>query len=122
MFLTKKTTHLTDLKGLANNFKVLSFIFAITLFSMGGLPPLGGFFVKFEIFYSLIHNGFFFISYVLFILTLFNFFYYLRIIKILYFENTKILKKYKKIDLFQIRIISILIFILPLYIIIFGDS
>ena len=54
MHLTKKTTHLISFKGLAYNYPTLSLILVISLFSISGLPPMGGFFVKFEIFYSLI--------------------------------------------------------------------
>jgi NADH-quinone oxidoreductase subunit N len=57
MYLTRKTTHLTNLKALSINHPVLSFIFSLTLFSLSGLPPLAGFFVKFEIFYSILNTG-----------------------------------------------------------------
>jgi NADH-quinone oxidoreductase subunit N len=59
MHLTKKTMTLINLKGLAYNYPNLSMIFTITLFSLSGIPPLGGFFVKYEIFYSLISASFF---------------------------------------------------------------
>jgi NADH-quinone oxidoreductase subunit N len=112
MYLTKKTTHLTNLKALCINHPVLSFILSITMFSLSGIPPLAGFFVKFEIFYSILQAGHFSILLFLFILTVFSFFYYLRIIKIVYFENTKKLVKNKNQDLIKLRVLSILIHIL----------
>ena len=116
MHLTKKTTHLISFKGLSFNYPTLSLILVISLFSISGLPPMGGFFVKFEIFYSLINSSQYFIAYLLFILTVFSFFYYLRLIKIIYFEENKTIKKNKNLDDIKLRLISLLIFILPLYV------
>jgi NADH-quinone oxidoreductase subunit N len=82
---------------------------------------MGGFFVKFEIFYSLINSSQYFIAYVLFILTVFSFFYYLRLIKIIYFEENKTIKKNKNLNDIKLRLISILIFVLPLYILLFQE-
>ena len=121
MHLTKKTTHLINFKGLSYNYPTLSLILVITLFSISGLPPMGGFFVKFEIFYSLINSSQYFIGYFLFILTVFRFFYYLRLIKIIYFEDNKHIKKNKNLNDIKLRLISILIFILPLYIILIQE-
>jgi len=116
MHLTKKTTHLISFKGLSFNYPTLSLILVIALFSISGLPPMAGFFVKFEIFYSLINSSQYFIAYILFILTVFSFFYYLRLIKIIYFEENKFIKKNKNLNDIKLRLISILIFILPLYV------
>ena len=116
MHLSKKTTHLINFKGISYNYPVLSLILVISLFSISGLPPMGGFFVKFEIFYSLLNSSQYFLAYFLFILTVFSFFYYLRLIKIIYFEENKTLKKNKNLNDIKLRIISILIFLLPLYI------
>ena len=70
---------------------------------------MAGFFVKFEIFNSLLNSSQYFIGYFLFILTVISFFYYLRLIKIIYFENNKIIKKNKNLNDIKLRLISILI-------------
>jgi len=113
--LTKKTTTLVNLKGLAFNQPFLGVIFTITIFSLSGIPPMGGFFVKYEIFYSLVNSSFFFLGYIFFFLTVISFFYFLRIIKIIYFENNKLFFKNKNLNDIKLRLISICIFILPLY-------
>lgn len=115
LHLTKKTTTLVNLKGLAFNQPFLGVIFTITIFSLSGIPPMGGFFVKYEIFYSLVNSSFFFLGYILLLLTVISFFYYLRIIKIIYFENNKLFFKNKNLNDIKLRLISICIFILPLY-------
>lgn len=121
MYLTRKTTHLTNLKALSVNHPVLSFIFSVTLFSLSGLPPLAGFFVKFEIFYSLLNTGNYYLVLLLFLLTVFSFFYYLRIIKILYFENNTLFVKNKNEDVLKLRVIAVL-FHLILFFIIFAPE
>jgi NADH:ubiquinone oxidoreductase subunit 2 (subunit N) len=121
MHLTKKTTHLISFKGLSYNYEALSLILVISLFSISGLPPMGGFFVKFEIFYSLLNSSQYYIAYILFLLTVFSFFYYLRLIKIIYFEDNITIKKNKNLNDIKLRIISLLIFILPLYILLMQE-
>ena len=83
-----KITHINQLSGLSKTNPTLSFILAITMLSMSGIPPLAGFYVKFEILYALVESEFYSIALIALLLTVFSFFYYLRIIKILYFEPT----------------------------------
>jgi NADH-quinone oxidoreductase subunit N len=116
MYLTKTHTRLTNLKVLSVNHPVLALILSLTMFSLSGIPPLAGFFVKFEIFNSILNSGQYFILLVVFILTVFSFFYYLRIIKIIYFENTTIIKKNKFNNLLKLRLISILIGVLVFFV------
>nr|NP_008122.1 NADH dehydrogenase subunit 2 [Paracentrotus lividus]P12771.1 RecName: Full=NADH-ubiquinone oxidoreductase chain 2; AltName: Full=NADH dehydrogenase subunit 2 [Paracentrotus lividus]AAA68134.1 NADH dehydrogenase subunit 2 [Paracentrotus lividus] len=51
----------------------------LTILSLGGLPPLTGFILKFSSLYSLINNGFIFFSSVMIIGSLLSLFFYLRI-------------------------------------------
>lgn len=85
----KKIIYLTNLKGLAKNNALLSFFLAIVMLSMGGIPPLAGFFAKFEILYALSEAQLFSIAFTALLLSVISFFYYLRIIKILYFDPVK---------------------------------
>lgn len=115
MYLTKKTRTLINLKGLYFNNPWLSSIFSITIFSLSGIPPMAGFFVKFEIFNSIINSSFFFFAYILLFLTVISFFYYLRLIKIIYFENKKNFIKEKNLSDIKLRLISLGFFILILF-------
>lgn len=117
MYLTKKTTHLTSLKGLSVNHPILSFILSVAMFSLSGIPPLAGFFVKFEIFFSVLASGNYLLLMGVFILTVFSFFYYLRIIKIIYFEDTVTIRKNKNQDLIKLRLLAILINVLLFFVI-----
>jgi NADH:ubiquinone oxidoreductase subunit 2 (subunit N) len=78
---------LINFKLLKDKNGIMAFIFAMLIFSMSGIPPLGGFFVKFDILTSLMNNSKFYLNYILFFFTVASFFYYLRVIKIIYFDN-----------------------------------
>ncbi len=64
----------------------MAFIFAILIFSMSGIPPLGGFFIKFDVLTALMNSSRYYLNYLLFFFTVASFFYYLRLIKIMYFD------------------------------------
>jgi len=70
-----------------NTDPVLALIFAFLVFSMSGIPPLGGFFIKLDVLAAVLDTSHFFINYVLFFFTVASFFYYLRLIKILFFDE-----------------------------------
>jgi NADH-quinone oxidoreductase subunit N len=76
---------------------------------------MGGFFVKFEVLYSIINSSYFFLGFIVLVCTVVSFYYYLRVIKIIYFEDNLNSKKNKNLDDFQLRIISFGIIILPFF-------
>lgn len=86
---SKKLVYITNLKGLSKNNAMLSFFLAIIMFSMGGIPPLAGFFAKFEVLYALSETQLFSIAFIALLFSVVSFFYYLRIIKVLYFDPDK---------------------------------
>jgi len=57
------------------------------IFSMSGIPPFGGFYVKLDVLTTLIEYSNFYVTFILFFCTVASFFYYLRLIKIIYFDN-----------------------------------
>ena len=81
-------THLLHLTRLARTEPILAFRRALLAFSIAGLPPLGGFFVKLDVLSSLVDSGNRALTYVLFVLTVISFFYYLRLVKIRFFDQS----------------------------------
>ncbi len=79
--------HLVHFVELKYTDPLLGLIFAILVFSRSGIPPLGGFFIKFDILATLLDDSHFFVNYVLFFFSVASFFYYLRLIKILFFDK-----------------------------------
>jgi len=63
----------------------LVFNFSILLFSLMGLPPLIGFFIKFYVLLNLISQNFIFFALFFVVLSVIGSFYYIRIIKDLFF-------------------------------------
>ena len=102
-----KITHINQLNGLSKINPTLSFIIAISMLSMSGIPPLAGFFVKFEVLYALVESEYYSIVLIALLLTVFSFFYYLRIIKILYFEPLKSYRLQFRLNKTQALILAI---------------
>lgn len=82
----KEKSLLTQLSSLRINERFLALFFALLVFSMSGIPPLGGFFVKVDILLILLESSQFFVTSIFFILIVASFFYYLRLIKIMFFD------------------------------------
>ena len=80
---------LSDLSGISKKHPLLAVSFLIILFSLAGIPPLGGFFAKFYIFMSVIENEMFALAIIGLLSTVISAFYYLKIIKIIYFDELK---------------------------------
>ena len=55
---------------------------------MAGVPPMMGFFAKYAVLYSAIHNGYYFLSIVGILASVVSAGYYLRVVKVLYFEES----------------------------------
>ena len=93
-YLKKDNKDLADLALLNKSNKILTFIMAVALFSIAGLPPIIGFFVKFGIFLVAINAFMYFVVLFALLFSVISTFYYIRIIKVLYFEKTLVNKLY----------------------------
>ena len=85
------------------------------MFSLAGIPPFAGFFGKFYIFIAALKSGLIYLAVLGVIASVISAYYYLRIIKIMYFDESKInyqssISKKATLILF-ISIISISLFI-----------
>jgi NADH-quinone oxidoreductase subunit N len=94
LFLTTKDqktnrylTYLTDFNDYAQNNYLMSVTFVIILFSMAGIPPLGGFFGKYYLFLHSFEVGHILLVIIGMVTSLIATYYYLRIIKIMWFEQ-----------------------------------
>ena len=118
LYMGKETKFLTQFKYLKNTDFMCAIIFSFLIFSMSGIPPLGGFFIKLDVLLVLLESSRFYLNYVLFILTVASFFYYLRIIKIMFFDVDNTVEKKKARNEERLWIISVLFLVLLFYIII----
>ena len=81
-------TYLTDFNDYAHNHYLYSITLVVILFSMAGIPPLGGFFGKYFLFLHSFEVGHYLLVIVGMITSLIAAYYYLRIIKIMWFEKS----------------------------------
>lgn len=83
----KHTKFITNLTNILNNNITLKFIFSFIIFSMAGIPPFAGFFIKYNVLKDILNFENFFISFFILFITILTLFYYLRLIKIIIFDE-----------------------------------
>jgi len=94
LYLLKKDgeykENISDLSGISRKHPLLAISFLIILFSLAGIPPLGGFFAKFYVFSAVVEHKMFTLAIIGLLTTVISAFYYLKIIKIIYFDDSSI--------------------------------
>ena len=76
-----------QLAGLAQKRPFVAAIIAIVMFSFIGLPPLAGFFAKWQVFLAAIDAHLFVLAVIGVLASAVSAFYYLRIVKVMYFDE-----------------------------------
>ena len=84
-----KIINIDDLSGLSEHHPVMAFGVSMFMFSFAGIPPLAGFFGKYLIFISVIEEGMIFLAVFGLVASVIGAFYYLRIVKIMFFDDSK---------------------------------
>jgi proton-translocating NADH-quinone oxidoreductase chain N len=90
--------NLSDLSVLVNSNRLLSVTFVIILFSLGGVPPLAGFYAKMQIFFTSINSSMYTLAVLGILSSVISTFYYIRVIKAMYFEKSFSWNFYKPIN------------------------
>jgi NADH-quinone oxidoreductase subunit N len=78
---------INSLAGLSRSNPGLAAALAIFMFSLAGIPPLGGFFAKLYIFMAAIDARLFVLAVIGVVTSVVGAYYYLRIVKIMYFDE-----------------------------------
>ena len=78
---------ISELAGLSRKRPFVAAIFAILMFSFVGLPPLAGFFAKWQVFLAAIEQHLFVLAVIGVLASAVSSFYYLRIVKVMYFDE-----------------------------------
>lgn len=107
-YFSKSNKELGDLVLLNISNPMLALIMAITLFSMAGIPPVVGFLAKLGVFMVVTKSSAYLIATFSILFSVISTFYYIRLIKVLYFENTLVGKLYIPITTTKSLIISLL--------------
>ena len=77
---------IADLAGLSRTDPVMAVWLAVFMFSMAGIPPVGGFFGKFFIFTAAVEQGMWILAVIGVLTSVVGAFYYIRIIKVMFFD------------------------------------
>ncbi|MEE8515235.1 MAG: NADH-quinone oxidoreductase subunit NuoN [Alphaproteobacteria bacterium] len=86
-FQDRMLEDIDDLAGLARTRPALAVVLAVFMFSMAGIPPLGGFFGKLFVFMAAIDAKLYALAVIGVLSSVVAAFYYLRIVKIMYFDD-----------------------------------
>ena len=81
---------ISDLSGISKKHPILAISFLVILFSLAGIPPLGGFFAKFYVFTAVLEQKMYALAIIGLLTTVISAFYYLKIIKTIYFDDSVI--------------------------------
>ena len=110
LYLLKKDgqyrENISDLSGISKKHPLLAISFLIILFSLAGVPPLGGFFAKFYIFVAVLEKEMYTLAIIGLLTTVMSAFYYLKIIKTIYFDDSIIAFEQTKNRTAQISIFA----------------
>ena len=110
LYLMKKDgaykENIEDLSGVSKKHPILAIALLIILFSLAGIPPLGGFFAKFYVFKAVLEQEMYLLAITGLLTTVISAFYYLRIIKIIYFDE-----KSNSFDEAKNKVVKITIFL-----------
>jgi NADH-quinone oxidoreductase subunit N len=76
-----------DFKGLNQRQPWLAFMMLLVMASLGGFPPLVGFFSKLYVLQAVINAGWLWLAVVAVVMAVIGAYYYLRVIKVMYFDE-----------------------------------
>jgi len=81
---------LEDMKGLNRRSPWYAFIMLVLMFSLAGIPPTAGFYAKLAVLSAAVNAGQVWLAVVAVLLSLIGAFYYLRVVKLMYFDEPKL--------------------------------
>ena len=116
-YVKKQNKDLADLSLLNKSNNILALFFSTVLLSIAGLPPMIGFLVKVGIFLVSIEASMYFVAAISILCSVISTFYYIRIIKIMYFEQSISGKLYQPVKAYtSILVVALFYFLLFLFI------
>jgi NADH-quinone oxidoreductase subunit N len=96
-----------DLRGFYKNNKLLSWVMAVALFSLAGIPPTAGFFGKYFLLTSGAAKGDYLVLTVAILNMIVSLYYYLRIVKAMFIDKSE--EDFERISVSPIVTVSIVI-------------
>lgn len=81
---------LDDIKGLGRRHPWLAAVFLLLVFSLAGIPPTVGFYAKLSVLEAVVQAGHIGLAVFAVLASLIGAFYYLRLVKVMYFDESKL--------------------------------
>ena len=118
-----RVKYTTDLAQLGYTNPLLALSLAVTMFSIAGIPPLAGFYSKAALFFAAVSSSQYLLAVFGVITSVISCFYYIRLVKIMYFEKSKMWCSFSRVPKSSslplavtfLFIISFMIYPSPLY-------
>lgn len=82
-------TQIDDLAGLSKTHPFIAWSMAAALFGLAGIPPLAGFFAKFDVFRAVVGAGYTPVAVIAITFSVVSAAYYLRLLKVMFFDEVK---------------------------------
>lgn len=126
IYQPRGNNYIIELSGLARRSPVLAFTFAISLLSTAGIPPLAGFYSKYNLIIALLDEGWIITSIVGIVVSVIGAFYYIRVIQMMYFNDTKayvvkemieVARQYRTATVISQGILGVSVYIIMTYLI-----
>lgn len=80
--------NIADYQGLGRRNPWYAFLMLLLMFSMAGVPPMIGFYAKLEVINAIVNVDLISVAIVAILMSVIGAFYYLRVIKVMYFEES----------------------------------
>lgn len=89
IILNKGYNYVSELSGLSRKEPVLAITLGIGFLSVAGIPPLAGFYSKYAVLLATVESGLTVVSIIAVLASVIGGFYYVRVVKWIYFNDTK---------------------------------
>jgi|GEM_PF-1928398 len=94
---SQKLVYLSDLTLFFRSNRLAAMVFILLIFSLAGMPPTIGFYMKLLILKALVISGYLKLAIIVLIVNMLSIFYYLRIVKIIFFDAETLVSTKEKV-------------------------
>jgi len=88
-YVSSGNNYIIELSGLARREPVIAITLSLALLSIAGVPPLAGFYSKYNIIIALLEEGWLIVSIIAILVSVVGAYYYLRIIQLMFFNDSQ---------------------------------
>jgi NADH-quinone oxidoreductase subunit N len=87
-YVSSGNNYIVELSGLARRAPVIAITLSLALLSIAGVPPLAGFYSKYNVVMALLEEGWLVASAIAIIISVIGAYYYIRLIQLMFFNDS----------------------------------